>query len=216
MQPRTALSIVGAITATVTVLAGIEMSTPYQIPASAYSVDMEAARLQLEASTATAPPTSTTYNTVPTTSEAPTTTSEAPTITQPVTNYIPNPTFMSCYPEPHYMSSEQRYELMERDYGYWLILAIGQGWPNDDQFLDQLAKIIHGESRGYPNAKSGAGDYGLMQINWPIHAEWLYDYGISDPEQLYDPQTNLRVALYLYLRAEDYYDDGWQPWNRTR
>lgn len=193
MRPSTALSALGAVTATVVILAGLEMATPYQIPASAYSVDMAAI------TSTTTPATSTTYATAPTTTTTTTTTITAP-----------------CTPEPAYLTAERRSELLERDYGYWLVLAVGQGWPDDDTYLNQLATIIHGESRGYPNARSSAADYGLTQINWPIHNVWLADYGVTEPEQLYDPETNLRAALWLYMRADDVYGDGWQPWNLTR
>ena len=44
----------------------------------------------------------------------------------------------------------------------------------------------------------------------------LADYGITSPQQLYDQETNLRAGLWLYIRADDAYGDGWQPWNLTR
>jgi hypothetical protein len=195
MRPRTALSALGAVTATVVTLVGVEMATPYQIPASAYSVDM-----------AVLP--TTTYNTVP----APYLgeLGGEPVYTTTTTTTTP------CQPEPAFLTAERRSELLQLDYGYWLVLAVGQGWPDNDTYLDQLARIIHGESRGYPNARSSTADYGLLQINWTVHKGWLADYGIIDPQQLYDPETNLRAALWLYMRADDAYGDGWQPWNLTR
>lgn len=196
MRPRTALSALGAVTATVVIFAGVEMATPYQIPASAYSVDMAAIP------STTTPATPTTYATLPHFEGGP----------EPVNTTTTTP----CQPEPAYLTAERRSELLERDYGYWLVLAVGQGWPDDDTYLDQLSTIIHGESRGYPNARSHTSDFGLTQINWPVHRSWLADYGVTEPEQLYDPQTNLRAALWLFLRAEMAYGDGWQPWNLTR
>jgi hypothetical protein len=47
---------------------------------------------------------------------------------------------------------------------------------------------------------------GLLQLNWQAHSSWLRSLGITSPEQLNDPRTNVRAALALYAR------DGWRPW----
>lgn len=62
--------------------------------------------------------------------------------------------------------------------------------------------LIHHESRGNPNALSPAGARGLLQV-MPF---WAHHYGIP-PDQLYDPDTNLRTARLVYQAQ------GWRAWN---
>jgi hypothetical protein len=49
-----------------------------------------------------------------------------------------------------------------------------------------------------------------MQIYWSIHRSWMADHGVTSVEQLYDPETNARMAYLLYQRA-----GGWGPWAQT-
>lgn len=97
--------------------------------------------------------------------------------------------------------------------------AVRQGWPIDQ--LDRLDHIMWRESRCRPDAYNpddpAGGSYGLLQINgfwsrpstfWPDG--WLQTkIGLTAVEELYDPATNLRAALFIYNNS------GWNPWSST-
>lgn len=59
-----------------------------------------------------------------------------------------------------------------------------------------LLALSRHESNFNPNAKSKAGARGLMQI-MPATAS---DYGVTDPDALYDPETNYRVGIRHFKR----------------
>jgi len=66
-----------------------------------------------------------------------------------------------------------------------------------------LMAIISVESRFNPRAynknKDGTEDRGLMQVNYQHNLSLMKEYGITDPEQLYDPELNIEVgARILY------------------
>lgn len=71
-------------------------------------------------------------------------------------------------------------------------------WP-----CQQALRIARCESTMNPRAYA-AGNYGLFQIN-RIHLS-NPAYQLTSVDQLYDPQTNVRIAYDLYQRR------GWQPW----
>lgn len=77
-------------------------------------------------------------------------------------------------------------------------------WP--DELEDRALEIAYRESRYVPTAKNYC-CYGLFQIYWSVHQSWLADIGVTDDQQLYDPETNARAAYALYQRA-----GGWGPW----
>lgn len=56
------------------------------------------------------------------------------------------------------------------------------------------------ESGFNPRAHNAEGSYGLMQIYWRAHKDALARYGVTDPAQLYDPETNLRYWRDLVQR----------------
>jgi hypothetical protein len=99
----------------------------------------------------------------------------------------------------------------------WLPTAISVGWPNDPEVLQTLGQIMWRESRCQPDAcsKSDKGrqcrDYGLIQGNWYAHHEWWTELGI-EPQDMFDPATNLRWAYLLYSGREAKGQCGWQPW----
>ncbi len=99
----------------------------------------------------------------------------------------------------------------------WFPTAIAVGWPNDPQVLQTLGQIMWRESRCQPDAcsKSDKGrqcrDYGLIQGNWYAHHEWWTELGI-EPQDMFDPATNLRWAYLLYSGREAQGKCGWQPW----
>jgi hypothetical protein len=49
--------------------------------------------------------------------------------------------------------------------------------------------------------------YGLFQIHWRAHRDWLATIGVTSPIQLLDAATNTRAAFALYSI------DGWTPWS---
>jgi soluble lytic murein transglycosylase-like protein len=61
--------------------------------------------------------------------------------------------------------------------------------PNVDPLESVLKRMVQVESSGNPNAVSPKGAIGLAQI-MPATAR---RYGITDPRQLFDPDTNLRI-----------------------
>lgn len=80
-------------------------------------------------------------------------------------------------------------------------------WP--DHLEDRAVLIAWRESRHIPTAHNYC-CHGLFAIYWSIHRRWLADYGVTSVEQLYDPETNARMAFVLYQRA-----GGWGPWSQT-
>jgi hypothetical protein len=76
-------------------------------------------------------------------------------------------------------------------------------------------KIMRAESSGDPMAHNsgggGTGAFGLFQIRGKLHRDTLKKAGIIKTEQdLYDPDTNIRAAKFLYDR------DGWKPWDESK
>ena len=134
-----------------------------------------------------------------TTTTTTTTTTEAPLVSDPL-DYI----------------DESR--AMYGKCGEWYETAISVGWPNDPDVLQTLGQIMWRESRCQPDAcsKSDSGrqcrDYGLIQGNWYAHHEWWTELGI-EPQDMFDPATNLRWAYLLYSGREAQGKCGWQPWS---
>ncbi len=75
-------------------------------------------------------------------------------------------------------------------------LICAQPWP-----CSQAIAVARCESTMNPRAYN-AGNYGLMQVNYGAHASL-----VARPEDLYDAETNLRVAYQIYASA-----GGWGPW----
>jgi hypothetical protein len=100
----------------------------------------------------------------------------------------------------------------------WLPIMIEVGWPLDPKVLERALKIMYRESRCQPWADSGP-DHGLFQINqfWSSQGSnppnWLAFYGIApNHDALFDPTTNIRAALALYIYSVEQNGDGWHPW----
>lgn len=90
------------------------------------------------------------------------------------------------------------------------ITAVEVGWPTDR--LPTLDIIAFHESRGQHEV-IGTGAYGVLQIQWNAHQHWIgTEFGITNPEELFDPHTNLAVALWLSEYADEYYGCWAQPW----
>ncbi len=66
-----------------------------------------------------------------------------------------------------------------------------------------LTAIVSVESgfnpRAYNKNKDGTEDRGLMQVNYQHNLALMKEYGITDPEKLYDPEINIEIgARILY------------------
>jgi hypothetical protein len=81
--------------------------------------------------------------------------------------------------------------------------VIRQVWPDD---LESQAVAIATRESGLRNVAHNYCCYGLFQINYTPHKQWLASLGVVRPEQLYDPTVNATVAYRLYLLS------GWAPW----
>ena len=94
----------------------------------------------------------------------------------------------------------------------WHALALAVGWPEAE--WEWLWCVAWKESRGMPEAYNGRGrddSRGILQENgkgdlWG----WYVAQGLTDPDQLFDPATNLRMGRRLF----DQY--GRQPWAADR
>jgi LysM repeat protein len=63
------------------------------------------------------------------------------------------------------------------------------------------------ESNHRPEVDNGWCCYGLFQIYYTVHQDWLRSFGVNQASDLYDARTNTIVAYELYQRA-----GGWGPW----
>ena len=92
----------------------------------------------------------------------------------------------------------------------WWTTAVKAGWSND-RIPVLLDSIVWAESRCLPDVDNG-NDYGLTQVNWRTWGDMVHEMGYTQ-QGLYDPVTNLRVALKISQEAERI---GWkwcQPWH---
>ena len=86
--------------------------------------------------------------------------------------------------------------------------AIIAGWPISES--PTILRVIQRESACNPlalNSKdSNGGSRGLFQVNG-VHIKWMIEQGfITKLDDLYDPATNIRVALHLWRKV------GWSAW----
>lgn len=83
------------------------------------------------------------------------------------------------------------------------------------------ASIIQAESKGYsdafnPDNTDGSVDYGLFQIN-SMHLNDLKRARIINTlEDLYNPETNIKAAKFLYDRRKRSGGDGFEDWIKSR
>jgi soluble lytic murein transglycosylase-like protein len=88
-----------------------------------------------------------------------------------------------------------------------VIQIIREVWP--DELEERAIAIARRESKlnpaviGIPNKCC----YGLFQIYYRWHKQWLPKLGVVRANQLLDPRTNAEVALEIYRR-----NNGWGPW----
>lgn len=87
-------------------------------------------------------------------------------------------------------------------------VAISAGWQTDD--IPVIDEIMWAESRCQPDVV-GKGALGVTQIQWNAHKHWIEPLGYSR-ENLFDPQTNLKVALMLAHYSQVQHGCMFQPW----
>jgi peptidoglycan hydrolase-like protein with peptidoglycan-binding domain len=78
-------------------------------------------------------------------------------------------------------------------------------WPDD---LEAEALRIAWRESGYqPHVTSRTGCcHGIFQIH-EVHFNWMRAFGVTTVDQLFDAETNIRMAYELYKRS-----NGWGPW----
>ena len=81
---------------------------------------------------------------------------------------------------------------------------IREVWP--DELEERALAIVDRESNLNPLAKNNC-CYGLFQIYYKYHKNWLPDVGVTSANQLLDPRLNVMAAYKLYQR-----NNGWGPW----
>ena len=95
--------------------------------------------------------------------------------------------------------------------GRWREIALSAGWSAAE--WPWLACVIERESGGNPAAYNGSGrdrSYGLTQLNtYGSLWSWYVEQGLTDPTQLLDGYTNLRIAKLLHNRY------GTAPWRSS-
>jgi LysM repeat protein len=85
-----------------------------------------------------------------------------------------------------------------------VLRLIREVWPPERH--DEAILIAQRESRLRSDVRNAC-CWGLFQINFQAHRTWLASVGVSEPVQLLDAATNVRVARALFLRS-----NGWGPW----
>lgn len=104
----------------------------------------------------------------------------------------------------------------------WLPLAVEIGWPNDQETLSMLMRVMNRESRCTPTARSKSSDTGLLQLNdyWCEPSRytdnpsgWLGDrMPLGSCADLTDPVKNLQAGLLIWYYSETKNGNGWHPW----
>ena len=87
-----------------------------------------------------------------------------------------------------------------------IIQIIRDVWP--DELEERALAIVQRESKFQPGAVSGSRCcYGLFQIYYRWHKNWLPNVGVNSAEALLNPQLNAVAAYRMYQR-----NNGWGPW----
>jgi hypothetical protein len=94
----------------------------------------------------------------------------------------------------------------------WWTIAVGAGWPADPAMLATLDWIMWRESRCLPDV-IGDGSYGLTQLQWSVHGDWIVELGFTR-DDLLEPAANLALAKVLFDRVDDdpNFWCGFSPW----
>ena len=89
-----------------------------------------------------------------------------------------------------------------------VVNIIREVWPDDQE--ENALFVAQRESKLRPGAVGGTGKccYGLFQIYYRVHKEWLAGIGVTEAAQLLDPRVSAEAALELYRRN----GSSWRPW----
>jgi LysM repeat protein len=147
----------------------------------------------------TAPPTTAPPTTAPPTTAPPTT---APPTTAPLTTAPPTTAPAGPPPTTAPMARASG-ESPEQ-----VVALIREIWPDDLE--ERAITIARRESSLRPGAYNGHCCYGVFQIYWSSHRNWLANHGVTSSAQLLDARTNIKLAYEIYRRA-----GGWGPWSQT-
>lgn len=109
-------------------------------------------------------------------------------------------------------------EAADQDCGEWAGLAFDVGWPVNE--IPKLLRVIYRESRCQPTACSipdrpdqrRCRDWGLTQINDYSWKRTVRGQGL-EMDDLWQPDHNLRFALWLFRYSEESTGCGWSPWS---
>jgi LysM repeat protein len=87
-----------------------------------------------------------------------------------------------------------------------VIQIIRDAWP--DELEERALAIVQRESKFQPGAVSGSRCcYGLFQIYYRWHKNWLPTVGVNSAQDLLNPILNTKAAYRMYQR-----NNGWGPW----
>ena len=106
-----------------------------------------------------------------------------------------------CVPAPAQVSPPaQKFTRAE------VIQIIRDAWP--DELEERALAIVQRESKFQPGAVSGSRCcYGLFQIYYRWHKNWLPTVGVNSAQELLNPILNAKAAYRMYQR-----NNGWGPW----
>jgi LysM repeat protein len=157
---------------------------------------------------APAPPPSTTTTEAPTTTAAPLPAQEPVPTPAPTTARAPVATPAPTTP-PAPAATKPPAPAKPANYTPAQIEAlIREIWPDD---IEERALAIAKRESGLRTGTSNWCCYGIFAIHFQAGSShgFLQSQGVTSPEQLMDPPTNIRVAYALYQIA------GWAPWSQT-
>ena len=87
-----------------------------------------------------------------------------------------------------------------------VIQIIRDAWP--DELEERALAIAQRESKLQPQVVNRFGCcYGLFQIYYRWHKDWLPNVGVNSAQDLLDPRLNAIAAYRMYQR-----NNGWGPW----
>jgi len=87
-----------------------------------------------------------------------------------------------------------------------VIQIIRDAWP--DELEERALAIAQRESNLRPRVINRSGCcYGLFQIYYYWHKDWLPNVGVRSAQDLLDPRLNAAAAYRMYQR-----NNGWGPW----
>jgi LysM repeat protein len=87
-----------------------------------------------------------------------------------------------------------------------VIQIIRDAWP--DELEERALAIAQRESKLQPQVVNRSGCcYGLFQIYYRWHKNWLPNVGVNSAQDLLNPILNSKAAYRMYQR-----NNGWGPW----